>query len=71
VQPAFPGPADYRVEAQVEQLGGPQPGQLARLATDAGVLLVELRRSDGTGLEDLFFSLTRAADAATISKELA
>jgi ABC-2 type transport system ATP-binding protein len=56
----------------VETTGGVDAAQVARLARDAGVLLVELRRADGTGLEDLFFSLTRGADeAVAIPQEVA
>jgi ABC-2 type transport system ATP-binding protein len=56
----------------VETAGGVDAEHVARLAMDAGVLLVELRRADGTGLEDLFFSLTRGADdAETIPAEVA
>jgi ABC-2 type transport system ATP-binding protein len=46
---------------------------VARLAVDAGVLLIELRPSDRTGLEELFFSLTgggdQHADAETTPSE--
>jgi ABC-2 type transport system ATP-binding protein len=35
---------------------------VARLAADAGVLLIELRPSDRTGLEELFFALTSGDD---------
>lgn len=47
---------------------------VARLAADAGVLLIELRPSDRAGLEDLFFSLTGGGDesatAATTTSEV-
>jgi ABC-2 type transport system ATP-binding protein len=47
---------------------------VARLAAQAGVLLIELRPSDRAGLEDLFFSLTGAGDesanAATTTSEV-
>ena len=36
--------------------------RIARLASQAGVLLVELRHSDRAGLEQLFFSLTGGAE---------
>jgi ABC-2 type transport system ATP-binding protein len=45
---------------------GTDAERVARLAVEHGVLLVELRAAESTGLEDLFFSLTgdHAADAA-------
>jgi len=56
----------------VETADGIDAERIARLATDAGVLLVELRRSDGAGLEELFFSLTRGdTDAVAIPQEVA
>jgi ABC-2 type transport system ATP-binding protein len=54
----------------VETTGGIDAEHLAGLAIDAAVPLVELRRPNGTGLEDLFFSLTRG-DAATTTQEVA
>jgi len=56
----------------VETAAGIDAEYVAGLAMDAGVLLVELRQSDGPGLEDLFFSLTRGADdAVAITQEVA
>lgn len=43
-----------RVDASTEQVG--------RAAADAGQILLELRQSDGAGLEDLFFQLTSAPE---------
>jgi ABC-2 type transport system ATP-binding protein len=48
----------------VEKHDGVDAERLARLAAAAGVLLVELRDSDRTGLEQLFFSLTSGAQPA-------
>lgn len=45
----------------VEHDGALDAERIARLASQAGVLLVELRRSDRAGLEQLFFSLTGGA----------
>jgi ABC-2 type transport system ATP-binding protein len=45
-----------RVEAGTEQVG--------RAAAAAGQVLLELRQSDGAGLEDLFFQLTSPSDIA-------
>ena len=53
---AFTPTADGAV--QVDTSTGVTAEDVARLATNAGVVLVELRRSDRTALEDLFFSLT-------------
>ena len=55
----------------VDTAAGVQPEHVARLAAEDGVLLVELRASDGTGLEELFFSLTRDNDASTTPEEVA
>jgi len=55
----------------VETADGIDAERIARLAADAGVVLVELRKSDGAGLEELFFSLTRGADAVAIPQEVA
>ena len=48
----------------VEKYDGVDAEQIARLATAAGVLLIELRDSDRTGLEQLFFALTSGAQTA-------
>ena len=48
----------------VEEQDGADAESIARLAAAAGVLLVELRESDRTGLEQLFFSLTSGAQTA-------
>jgi ABC-2 type transport system ATP-binding protein len=48
----------------VEKHAGVDAERIARLAAAAGVLLVELRDSDRTGLEQLFFSLTSGAQTA-------
>ncbi len=48
----------------VEKHDGVDAERLARLAAAAGVLLVELRDNDRTGLEQLFFSLTSGAQTA-------
>jgi ABC-2 type transport system ATP-binding protein len=45
-----------RVDATAEQVG--------RAAAAAGQILIELRQSDGAGLEDLFFQLTAAPTTA-------
>lgn len=45
----------------VEKCGGADAEGIARMAAVAGVLLIELRDSDRTGLEQLFFSLTNSA----------
>jgi ABC-2 type transport system ATP-binding protein len=45
----------------VDKHDGVDAERLARLAAAAGVVLVELRDSDRTGLEQLFFSLTDGA----------
>jgi len=47
--------------------------RLARMAAEHGVLLVELRPAESTGLEDLFFSLTsaRAVAGATPNRKAA
>jgi ABC-2 type transport system ATP-binding protein len=45
-----------RVDATTEQVG--------RAAAAAGQVLLELRGSDGAGLEDLFFQLTSPSDIA-------
>jgi ABC-2 type transport system ATP-binding protein len=45
----------------VDKHDGVDAERLARLAAQAGVVLVELRDSDRTGLEQLFFSLTDGA----------
>jgi ABC-2 type transport system ATP-binding protein len=57
--------------AAVETADGIDAEHIARLAMKTGVLLVELRPCDGTGLEDLFFSLTRDAGATTTPQEMA
>jgi ABC-2 type transport system ATP-binding protein len=46
----------FRVDANAEQVG--------RAAAAAGQILVELRESDGAGLEELFFQLTTTPAAA-------
>jgi ABC-2 type transport system ATP-binding protein len=48
----------------VEKHDGVDAERLARLAATAGVLLVELRDGDRTGLEQFFFSLTSGAATA-------
>jgi ABC-2 type transport system ATP-binding protein len=53
----------------VETTGGIDAERIGRLAMDAGVLLVELRQADGTGLEELFFSLTRGAGNAAATRQ--
>jgi len=57
----------------VEGADGTGAERLARLAVDHGVLLVELRPAESTGLEDLFFSLTsdRTDAAATPDRKAA
>ena len=59
----------------IDGVSGMDCEHVARLAAQAGVLLVELRASEGTGLEELFFSLTRDADTSaegsTDNRELA
>jgi ABC-2 type transport system ATP-binding protein len=60
--PFGPGPDGGLI---VETTGGTAAEDVARLAAGAGVVLVELRRSDRAGLEDLFFSLT-ASDFAAV-----
>ncbi|WP_293784423.1 ABC transporter ATP-binding protein [uncultured Aeromicrobium sp.] len=47
---AVPRDAGLQTEAPAEQVG--------RAAADAGVALVELRRAEGAGLEDMFLQLT-------------
>jgi ABC-2 type transport system ATP-binding protein len=54
VEPAQDGA--LRVDATAEQVG--------RAAAAAGQILLELRQSDGAGLEDLFFQLTATPAAA-------
>jgi ABC-2 type transport system ATP-binding protein len=53
----------------VDTAGGVDAECVARLAMDAGLLLVELRRADGTALEDLFFTLTRGTDEAAATRQ--
>jgi ABC-2 type transport system ATP-binding protein len=45
----------------VEKCSGADAESIATMAGQAGVLLIELRDSDRTGLEQLFFSLTNGA----------
>jgi ABC-2 type transport system ATP-binding protein len=66
-----PGPDGGLV---VDTASGIRDEDVARLAAAAGVVLVELRRSDRAGLEDLFFSLTAdggsfTADGASLDAD--
>ncbi|MEU8225941.1 ABC transporter ATP-binding protein [Kribbella sp. NPDC048915] len=56
LQPESLPDGSVRVDATPEQVG--------RAAAAAGQILLELRQSDGAGLEDLFFQLTSAPAAA-------
>ena len=51
----------------VDGTDGAGAERLARLAVDHGVLLVELRPAENTGLEDLFFSLTSDRTDAAVT----
>jgi ABC-2 type transport system ATP-binding protein len=53
----------------VEKDEGVDAERVARLAGEAGVLLVELRDSDRTGLEQLFFSLTGGDETVSSAAE--
>ena len=55
-EPDRPRPGAFRVDATTEQVG--------RIAAGAALVLLELRESGGTGLEDLFFRLTEQAALA-------
>ena len=48
----------------VETADGVDAERVARLAAGAGLVVLELREADKTGLEDLFFSLTRPMEAS-------
>ncbi|KPM56109.1 ABC transporter [Frankia sp. CcI49] len=51
------------VDTSAPAASGVDAESIARLAASHGLVLLELRQADRTGIEDLFFSLTRAGGA--------
>ena len=54
----------------IDTTSGITAEQVASVAAQAGVLLVELRAADRTGLEQLFFALTTSSGTDTDFEEV-